>query len=174
LQFIHNLENYINYIHYIVYVILLYIFQKGRTNKLVDGCYSLWQGGVFPLIHHVLKKQNDQALSNESWMFDQGEPESHAEKTYRRRQVAGTARRDLSSEKVTWSDLSTQQMVAGTCGHTSLRTGSPGPVRRLMITHAERHFKATSRCDNSLWLVNFNFVPSTCRKSCVHDVANPN
>ncbi|CAB4034466.1 farnesyltransferase subunit beta-like, partial [Paramuricea clavata] len=43
----------------------------GRTNKLVDGCYSLWQGGVFPLIHHVLKKQNDQALSSESWMFDQ-------------------------------------------------------------------------------------------------------
>lgn len=24
---------------------------NGRTNKLVDGCYSLWQGGLFPLIH---------------------------------------------------------------------------------------------------------------------------
>ncbi|KAI9005628.1 farnesyltransferase, CAAX box, beta [Hyaloraphidium curvatum] len=24
---------------------------QGRTNKLVDGCYSLWQGGVFPLLH---------------------------------------------------------------------------------------------------------------------------
>ena len=23
---------------------------NGRTNKLVDGCYSLWQGGVFPLL----------------------------------------------------------------------------------------------------------------------------
>ncbi|KXZ51883.1 hypothetical protein GPECTOR_11g318 [Gonium pectorale] len=23
---------------------------NGRTNKLVDGCYSFWQGGVFPLI----------------------------------------------------------------------------------------------------------------------------
>lgn len=23
---------------------------QGRTNKLVDGCYSFWQGGVFPLI----------------------------------------------------------------------------------------------------------------------------
>lgn len=45
---------------------------KGRTNKLVDGCYSLWQGGVFPLLHHVLKKQNDQSLSCEKWMFDQG------------------------------------------------------------------------------------------------------
>ncbi|XP_028409081.1 protein farnesyltransferase subunit beta-like [Dendronephthya gigantea] len=44
---------------------------QGRTNKLVDGCYSLWQGGVFPLLHHVLKKQNDTALSSENWMFDQ-------------------------------------------------------------------------------------------------------
>jgi len=23
----------------------------GRTNKLVDGCYSWWQGGVFPILH---------------------------------------------------------------------------------------------------------------------------
>ncbi|KAH7941943.1 hypothetical protein HPB49_018686 [Dermacentor silvarum] len=27
---------------------------QGRTNKLVDGCYSFWQGGVFPLLHKVL------------------------------------------------------------------------------------------------------------------------
>ena len=30
---------------------------QGRTNKLVDGCYSFWQGGVFPLIYIVLKEQ---------------------------------------------------------------------------------------------------------------------
>lgn len=24
---------------------------SGRTNKLVDACYSFWQGAVFPLIH---------------------------------------------------------------------------------------------------------------------------
>ena len=23
---------------------------QGRTNKLVDGCYSFWQGGAFPLL----------------------------------------------------------------------------------------------------------------------------
>ncbi len=23
---------------------------NGRTNKLVDGCYSFWQGGIFPLL----------------------------------------------------------------------------------------------------------------------------
>ncbi|BDA44635.1 probable protein farnesyltransferase subunit beta [Coccomyxa sp. Obi] len=25
----------------------------GRTNKLVDGCYSFWQGGLFPLLQRV-------------------------------------------------------------------------------------------------------------------------
>jgi protein farnesyltransferase subunit beta len=27
---------------------------SGRTNKLVDGCYSFWVGGVFPLLCRVL------------------------------------------------------------------------------------------------------------------------
>ena len=27
---------------------------QGRTNKLVDGCYSFWQGGMFPLLHNML------------------------------------------------------------------------------------------------------------------------
>lgn len=26
---------------------------QGRTNKLVDGCYSFWQGGVFPLFQRL-------------------------------------------------------------------------------------------------------------------------
>lgn len=26
----------------------------GRTNKLVDGCYSFWQGGLFPLLQKVM------------------------------------------------------------------------------------------------------------------------
>lgn len=30
----------------------------GRSNKLVDSCYSYWQGAVFPLIHPLLKKNN--------------------------------------------------------------------------------------------------------------------
>ena len=25
----------------------------GRTNKLVDGCYSFWQGALFPLLQQV-------------------------------------------------------------------------------------------------------------------------
>lgn len=29
---------------------------QGRTNKLVDSCYSFWQGGAFPLIYTVLAK----------------------------------------------------------------------------------------------------------------------
>ncbi len=26
----------------------------GRTNKLVDGCYSFWQGGLFPLLQKLM------------------------------------------------------------------------------------------------------------------------
>lgn len=32
---------------------------KGRTNKLVDGCYSFWQGGVFPLIYASLIEESE-------------------------------------------------------------------------------------------------------------------
>ena len=44
---------------------------QGRTNKLVDGCYSLWQGGIFPLLHNILDMQGDKCLSDEKWLFDQ-------------------------------------------------------------------------------------------------------
>ncbi|ESO00544.1 hypothetical protein HELRODRAFT_185749 [Helobdella robusta] len=44
---------------------------QGRTNKLVDGCYSFWQGGIFPILHTILTKQGDNALSYEGWMFHQ-------------------------------------------------------------------------------------------------------
>ncbi|KAL5009112.1 hypothetical protein ScPMuIL_014693 [Solemya velum] len=46
---------------------------QGRTNKLVDGCYSFWQGGTFPLIHMVLAMQNTDvsSLSAEHWLFHQ-------------------------------------------------------------------------------------------------------
>ncbi|KAG0324199.1 hypothetical protein BGZ99_002079 [Dissophora globulifera] len=29
---------------------------QGRTNKLVDGCYSFWMGGVFPIIGKMLEE----------------------------------------------------------------------------------------------------------------------
>ncbi|EDO45865.1 predicted protein [Nematostella vectensis] len=44
---------------------------QGRTNKLVDGCYSYWLGGLFPLLHSVLEAKQDNAISQEKWMFDQ-------------------------------------------------------------------------------------------------------
>ncbi|WAR18870.1 FNTB-like protein [Mya arenaria] len=47
---------------------------QGRTNKLVDGCYSFWQGGAFPLIHMILtmhSTKDDSSLSAESWLFHQ-------------------------------------------------------------------------------------------------------
>ncbi|XP_050103925.1 protein farnesyltransferase subunit beta-like isoform X4 [Malus sylvestris] len=33
---------------------------QGRTNKLVDGCYSFWQGGVFPLLQRVCPTIDEQ------------------------------------------------------------------------------------------------------------------
>ena len=27
---------------------------QGRTNKLVDGCYSFWQGGIFPILQKMI------------------------------------------------------------------------------------------------------------------------
>jgi protein farnesyltransferase subunit beta len=30
---------------------------SGRTNKMVDGCYSFWQGASFPLLHLILLKK---------------------------------------------------------------------------------------------------------------------
>ena len=32
---------------------------QGRTNKLVDGCYSFWQGGIFPLMHRLLQEEGE-------------------------------------------------------------------------------------------------------------------
>merc|ERR1712141_768124 len=42
---------------------------QGRTNKLVDGCYSFWQGGIFPLLQELLK--NEEALQQTSWFRSQ-------------------------------------------------------------------------------------------------------
>lgn len=56
---------------------------QGRTHKLVDACYSYWQGGVFPLMDSSLlnslkyiqteEELNQDAESNKgaSWCFDQ-------------------------------------------------------------------------------------------------------
>ena len=44
---------------------------QGRTNKLVDGCYSFWVGGVFPLMHMALLKQGDQCIDDEHFLFHQ-------------------------------------------------------------------------------------------------------
>ncbi|XP_065655395.1 protein farnesyltransferase subunit beta isoform X2 [Hydra vulgaris] len=50
---------------------------QGRTNKLVDGCYSFWQGGMFPVIHSILQMYSDENLSNTNWMFDQSALEEY-------------------------------------------------------------------------------------------------
>ena len=45
---------------------------QGRTNKLVDGCYSFWQGGIFPLLHKLIAdEKGDDGLSASRWLFEQ-------------------------------------------------------------------------------------------------------
>jgi len=40
---------------------------QGRTNKLVDGCYSFWQAAIFPMISEILKSEEQR----QTWsMYD--------------------------------------------------------------------------------------------------------
>lgn len=32
---------------------------QGRTNKLVDSCYSFWMGAIFPLLHEAFRQSGD-------------------------------------------------------------------------------------------------------------------
>ena len=65
---------------------------QGRSNKLVDGCYSFWHGGMFPRVQPILLQQgqkwvgwgvaNDLFTSGDSvmqdqqhWLFDRGQYE---------------------------------------------------------------------------------------------------
>lgn len=43
---------------------------QGRTNKLVDGCYSFWQGGAFPLITAILANE-EKVFNSAYWLFNQ-------------------------------------------------------------------------------------------------------
>lgn len=42
----------------------------GRSNKLVDSCYSYWQGAVFPLLHTTLTTDKKSTGYPDSWLFD--------------------------------------------------------------------------------------------------------
>ncbi|XP_050442858.1 protein farnesyltransferase subunit beta [Adelges cooleyi] len=35
---------------------------QGRTNKLVDGCYSFWQAGIFPVLTNLLESEGNCTL----------------------------------------------------------------------------------------------------------------
>lgn len=38
---------------------------RGRTNKLVDGCYSWWCGGLFPIVEGLLSEADETASQAE-------------------------------------------------------------------------------------------------------------
>jgi len=44
---------------------------QGRTNKLVDSCYSFWVGGVFPLLHNILQSEEFEGENlKHYWLLD--------------------------------------------------------------------------------------------------------
>jgi len=45
---------------------------QGRTNKLVDGCYSYWVGGLFPILDAILRK-TDSELHSSHYLYNQQE-----------------------------------------------------------------------------------------------------
>lgn len=32
---------------------------QGRTNKLVDGCYSYWQGAIIPIVQTLIQRNGE-------------------------------------------------------------------------------------------------------------------
>lgn len=45
---------------------------QGRTNKLVDGCYAFWMGGIFPIINKMVESlEGDKEVLD--LLFDRGE-----------------------------------------------------------------------------------------------------
>lgn len=47
---------------------------QGRTNKLVDSCYSFWQGAIFPLLHEAFRQQGTEVSLPESHLWFSPEP----------------------------------------------------------------------------------------------------
>lgn len=43
---------------------------QGRTNKLVDSCYSFWQGATFLIIQDMLEKEG-KIYNPYYWLFNQ-------------------------------------------------------------------------------------------------------
>lgn len=62
---------------------------NGRTNKLVDGCYTTWQGGIFPLLQRCAPETLRQTgvgraaagmscmLLKQSWMHERQQSLQH-------------------------------------------------------------------------------------------------
>lgn len=43
---------------------------QGRTNKLVDACYSFWMGGTFAIINAILDWKGE-LFDSDTWLFNQ-------------------------------------------------------------------------------------------------------
>lgn len=44
---------------------------NGRPNKLIDGCYSFWNGAIVVVLERLLGREPHGDASSGQWMFDQ-------------------------------------------------------------------------------------------------------
>merc|ERR1712113_290426 len=47
---------------------------QGRTNKLVDSCYSFWQGAIFPLLHEAFRQNGTEVILPERHLWFSPQP----------------------------------------------------------------------------------------------------
>lgn len=110
---------------------------QGRTNKLVDGCYSFWQGGIFPLLHRILVRDDFNTVDVQKWLFHQGALQEYL-LVCCQSQSGGLVDkpgkvRDFYHTCYGLSGLSVaQHFASGTIGHTMI-IGTPN--NKLMPTH---------------------------------------
>lgn len=105
----------------------------GRTNKLVDGCYSYWQGALFPLLQSLQQPQQQFDLM----MAASAGPAGPAPAAASRQQHSPSAARQEAAGPMKQTESSAQRM--GTSRSTSRSiTVPPLPdlPRRGLLAHA--------------------------------------
>lgn len=76
----------------------------GRSNKLVDSCYSYWQGAIFPLIHPILKKNIlSPSFGNNSTTCHQASDKEDGEGESEEQCLKGENKPSLSDKRTTRS-----------------------------------------------------------------------
>lgn len=94
----------------------------GRTNKLVDGCYSFWLGGVFPILAGLLQEEREQEGQGQ----EQGSAPHHREQQQRPAAAAGSGLRPRGTH-----GLGALQQKGSTVANRAEASAMPDVANRL-------------------------------------------